>query len=136
MVEINKKLLPMKAHYFLFNAGTAPVVPFMPTLVRQLGFSTVIVGTIYTVLPIVGMLVKPLFGIIADRFQRQKLLFLIFQVGVAASAAKFRRQCYKKTSDRNKIHVSVTYSIVMIRGDTQNDWCDQYMLHDIFATIA
>ncbi|XP_053672708.1 major facilitator superfamily domain-containing protein 6 [Anopheles nili] len=79
-LEVNKKLLPMKAHYFLFNAGTAPVVPFMPTLVRQLGFSTVIVGTIYTVLPIVGMLVKPLFGIIADRFQRQKLLFLIFQI--------------------------------------------------------
>ncbi|XP_055619237.1 major facilitator superfamily domain-containing protein 6-A isoform X2 [Toxorhynchites rutilus septentrionalis] len=52
----------------------------MPTLVRQLGFSTVIVGTIYTVLPIVGMLVKPLFGIIADRFQRQKLLFLLFQI--------------------------------------------------------
>ncbi|XP_055609461.1 major facilitator superfamily domain-containing protein 6 [Uranotaenia lowii] len=79
-IEINKKLLPMKAHYFLYNAGTAPVVPFMPTLVRQLGFSTVIVGTIYTVLPIVGMLVKPLFGIIADRFQRQKLLFLLFQI--------------------------------------------------------
>lgn len=79
-IEINKKLLPMKAHYFLFNAGTAPVVPFMPTLVRQLGFSTVVVGTIYTVLPIVGMLVKPLFGIIADRFQRQKLLFLLFQI--------------------------------------------------------
>lgn len=79
-IEINEKLLPMKAHYFLFNAGTAPVVPFMPTLVRQLGFSTVVVGTIYTVLPIVGMLVKPLFGIIADRFQRQKLLFLLFQI--------------------------------------------------------
>ncbi|XP_065076312.1 major facilitator superfamily domain-containing protein 6 [Ochlerotatus camptorhynchus] len=79
-IEIDQKLLPMKAHYFLFNAGTAPVVPFMPTLVRQLGFSTVVVGTIYTVLPIVGMLVKPLFGIIADRFQRQKLLFLLFQI--------------------------------------------------------
>lgn len=79
-IEVDKKMLPMKAHYFLFNAGTSPVVPYMPTLVRQLGFSTVIVGTIYTVLPIVGMLVKPLFGIIADRFQRQKLLFLLFQI--------------------------------------------------------
>lgn len=79
-IEIDKKLLPMKAHYFLFNAGTAPVVPFMPTLVRQLGFSTVVMGTIYTVLPIVGLLVKPLFGIIADRFQRQKMLFLLFQI--------------------------------------------------------
>ena len=37
-------------------------------------------------------------------------------------------------SDWNKIHV--TYSIVIIRGDTQNDWCDQCMLCDIFATNA
>uniref|UniRef100_A0A8D8D255 Major facilitator superfamily domain-containing protein 6 n=2 Tax=Culex pipiens TaxID=7175 RepID=A0A8D8D255_CULPI len=79
-VEVDKKLLPMKAHYFLFNAGTAPVVPFMPTLIIQLGFSPVIVGTVYSVLPLVGMLVKPLFGLIADRFQRQKLLFLLFQI--------------------------------------------------------
>lgn len=47
--------------------GTAPVVPFMPTLARQLGFSSVVVGTIYTVLPMVGMLVKPIFGAIADK---------------------------------------------------------------------
>lgn len=52
----------------------------MPTLIIQLGFSPVIVGTVYSVLPLVGMLVKPLFGLIADRFQRQKLLFLLFQV--------------------------------------------------------
>lgn len=48
-------------------AGTAPVVPFMPTLARQLGFSTVVVGTVYTILPIIGLLVKPLFGFVADR---------------------------------------------------------------------
>lgn len=47
--------------------GTAPVVPFMPTLARQLGFSVSSVGTIYTILPVVGMLVKPIFGAIADR---------------------------------------------------------------------
>lgn len=52
----------------------------MPTLARQLGFSSVVVGTIYTILPIVGMLAKPTFGAIADRFHRQKLLFLLFQV--------------------------------------------------------
>ena len=79
VTEINEKLLPMKAHYFLFNAGesisyknllkflnisakecekkhkkkeylnflslvgTAPVVPFMPTLARQLGYSSMFV---------------------------------------------------------------------------------------------
>lgn len=47
--------------------GTAPVVPFMPTLGKQLGFSSVVVGNIYTILPIVGMLVKPIFGAIADK---------------------------------------------------------------------
>lgn len=90
--EVNQKMLPMKAHYFFYNAGnseicvsgnyvyltnvfvcvcvykaTAPVVPFMPTLARQLGFSTVVVGTVYTILPIIGLLVKPLFGFLADR---------------------------------------------------------------------
>ncbi|XP_055382593.1 major facilitator superfamily domain-containing protein 6 isoform X2 [Condylostylus longicornis] len=82
---VDKKLLPIKAHYFLFNAGTAPVVPFMPTLARQLGFSTQIVGTIYAVLPIIGMLTKPLFGWIADKYQRHKILFILAQLLTAIS---------------------------------------------------
>uniref|UniRef100_A0A1L8DEU6 Putative transporter n=2 Tax=Nyssomyia neivai TaxID=330878 RepID=A0A1L8DEU6_9DIPT len=88
---INRKLLPLKSHYFLFNAGTAPIVPFMPTFARQLGFSTVVVGTVYTILPVVGMLAKPTFGAIADRFQRQKLLFILFLLltAVAFFAIKF-----------------------------------------------
>lgn len=58
--------------------GTAPIVPFVPTLAKQLGFSTVTVGTIYTFLPIFGLLAKPFFGAISDRFKVQKLLFLSF----------------------------------------------------------
>jgi MFS family permease len=65
--------------------GTAPVVPFLPIYARQLGFSSVIVGTIYTVLPITGMLAKPLFGAIADRYKLQKILFLAFQIITAVS---------------------------------------------------
>ncbi|XP_017136580.1 major facilitator superfamily domain-containing protein 6-like protein A isoform X1 [Drosophila miranda] len=78
--NIDKELLPMKAHYFLFNAGTAPVVPFMPTLAHQLGYSPVVVGTMYMILPIIGMLAKPLFGYLADRYHRHRLLFLCGQV--------------------------------------------------------
>ncbi|XP_036326884.1 major facilitator superfamily domain-containing protein 6-like protein A isoform X2 [Rhagoletis pomonella] len=83
--KVDKELLPMKAHYFFFNAGTAPVMPFMPTLARQLGFSTVVVGTMYAILPIVGMLAKPLFGFIADRYQRHRTLFLIGEVLTAVA---------------------------------------------------
>ncbi|PNF21627.1 hypothetical protein B7P43_G11266 [Cryptotermes secundus] len=84
-LKVNFDLLPLKGQYFLWNAGTAPIVPFLPIYARQLGFSSVIVGTIYTVLPITGMLAKPLFGAIADRYQLQKLLFLAFQIITAIS---------------------------------------------------
>ncbi|CAH0547882.1 unnamed protein product [Brassicogethes aeneus] len=78
--EVNKDLLPMKGHYFFWNAGTGSVVTFLSTYAKQLGFSSVIVGTIYTILPICGMIAKPLMGAIADRFHCQKKIFLIFQL--------------------------------------------------------
>ncbi|XP_026666852.1 major facilitator superfamily domain-containing protein 6 [Ceratina calcarata] len=83
--NVNKELLPIKAHYFLFNAATGPIVPFLPTIAKQLGFSGFLVGTIYMILPISGLLAKPLFGALADKFRIHKLLFLIFQVVVAIS---------------------------------------------------
>ncbi|XP_076170167.1 sugar baby transporter isoform X2 [Ptiloglossa arizonensis] len=83
--NINKELLPIKAHYFLFNAATGPIVTFLPTIAKQLGFSGFLVGTIYTILPIVGFISKPLFGGLADKFKIHKILFLIFQVIIAIS---------------------------------------------------
>lgn len=96
-LNIDFKLLPMKAHYFLYNGGewigmrvrklsfvcrylmplflfislfegTGSVVPFMPVYARQLGFSTFVVGSIYSILPILGLVAKPLFGALADKF--------------------------------------------------------------------
>lgn len=65
--------------------GTGPVVPYLSSYARQLGFSSVTVGFIYTILPISGMLAKPLFGSLADRFRCQKLLFLIAQLLTAVA---------------------------------------------------
>ncbi|XP_031840492.1 sugar baby transporter [Nomia melanderi] len=81
--NINSELLPIKAHYFLFNAATGPIVPFLPTIAKQLGFSGFLVGTIYTILPISGLIAKPLFGGLADKFKIHKILFLIFQAVTA-----------------------------------------------------
>lgn len=69
------------------DSGTAPVVPFIPVFAKQLGYSPKIVGLIYFVLPMVGMLAKPIFGAIADRFHRQKFLFLLFQFLIIVSFA-------------------------------------------------
>ncbi|XP_060534642.1 major facilitator superfamily domain-containing protein 6 [Cylas formicarius] len=83
--HINKELLPMKGHYFLFNAGTGAIVPYLSVYARYLGFSSVIVGVIYTFLPICGMIAKPVFGAIADRFHCQKKIFAGAQLVAAAS---------------------------------------------------
>ncbi|XP_072755579.1 major facilitator superfamily domain-containing protein 6 isoform X1 [Anoplolepis gracilipes] len=77
--NVNKELAPIKSHYFLFNAATAPMVQFLPTIGKQLGFSGTLVGTMYTVLPISGLIAKPLFGSLADKFRLHKTFFLIFQ---------------------------------------------------------
>lgn len=54
-------------------------MPFLPTIAKQLGFSAKLTGTIYTILPISGLISKPLFGSLADKFKLHKAIFLIFQ---------------------------------------------------------
>ncbi|XP_044734493.1 major facilitator superfamily domain-containing protein 6 isoform X2 [Chrysoperla carnea] len=84
-MHIHKKLIPLKAHYFFFNAATGPVVPFMPTLGKQFGFSAGAIGLIYTCLPVFGMFAKTGFGALADRYKMQKSIFLFFQVLTAVA---------------------------------------------------
>ncbi|CAH2034832.1 unnamed protein product, partial [Iphiclides podalirius] len=124
-MKIDKKLLPIKGHYFLFNAGTAPLVPYLSTYARQLGFTSATVGLIYTVLPIFGLIAKPLFGVIADKFKLQKPIFILFQIVTIVSfsaiyvipgentedpsvqlecgdGATFLRSCYQDPSSVNQ----------------------------------
>jgi len=58
-------------------------VQFLPTIGKQLGFSATVVGTIYTILPISGLIAKPLFGSLADKFRLHKTFFLIFEAILA-----------------------------------------------------
>ncbi|CAD6232846.1 GSCOCG00007011001-RA-CDS [Cotesia congregata] len=83
--KINKELVPIKAHYFLYNAATGPIIPFLPVIAKQLGFSGFLVGIIYTILPISGLLAKPLFCSIAEKFNLHKIFFLTFQAILAIS---------------------------------------------------
>lgn len=71
-------LLPMKGHYFLYNAGTGLVIPYLPVLAKELGFSSVVVGMVYTLLPILAMVAKPTMGALADRLHWQKGMFMTF----------------------------------------------------------
>lgn len=68
---------------FILFAATGPMVQFLPTIGKQLGFSATVIGTIYTILPISGLVAKPLFGSLADKFKLHKTFFLIFEAILA-----------------------------------------------------
>ncbi|KAK4315572.1 hypothetical protein Pmani_013213 [Petrolisthes manimaculis] len=75
-MKINMKLLPIKAHYFLVFAGTAPVLPFLPVYAWQQGISPAGIGLIYTVLPCVGLFSKTIFGVLSDWLHIHRAVFL------------------------------------------------------------
>ncbi|ODM87098.1 Major facilitator superfamily domain-containing protein 6 [Orchesella cincta] len=77
---VNWKLFPPKAHYMLYFGGVAAFWPYITVYGKQLGFSELNVGYIFTVAPIAGIISMPLFGMIADRFKIKKKLFLVFNI--------------------------------------------------------
>ncbi|XP_075229092.1 major facilitator superfamily domain-containing protein 6-A-like isoform X2 [Lycorma delicatula] len=57
----------------------------MPTLAKQLGFSAVLVGSICSILPLIGMASKVLMGALGDKFQCHKMLIIIYILITSAS---------------------------------------------------
>lgn len=62
----------------IFVLGVAPILSFLPTVAKQLGYSTIVVGTIYCILPILSLITKPIVGAIVDQLRVKKILFLTF----------------------------------------------------------
>lgn len=78
MNRINRNLLPIKAHYFFFMAAMGPILPQLPVLGKELGVSSVVIGTITGILPIIFLIAKPVFGLIVDVFRKyRKSIFMI-----------------------------------------------------------
>ncbi|XP_022179023.1 major facilitator superfamily domain-containing protein 6-like isoform X2 [Myzus persicae] len=74
---MNKNLLLMKIHYFVGIGGYAPLIPFLPTMAKQRGYSSFIVGFIFALMPIPGMLAKVIFGSITDKYNCRRLVFVL-----------------------------------------------------------
>ncbi|XP_050430860.1 major facilitator superfamily domain-containing protein 6-A-like [Adelges cooleyi] len=75
-LNINKKLILMKACFFIFDFATAPINPFLPTIANQRGVPVFIVGLFFTFLPILNVLARPFAGYITDRWQCRKAVLL------------------------------------------------------------
>lgn len=85
-VQINKKLVLIKAHFFFFTGALACVIPPLILYCQQLGASVSMVGVLFAVLPFVQCLVKPITGGIADKFQIPKTVFIASIIMLTVSA--------------------------------------------------
>lgn len=91
------------AKYFInCNSGYAPIVPFIATISKQRGYSAFIVGLIYTLLPLPGLLIKPLVGALTDKYKCRKSLFVLV----------------------NAIIFSLTFALLLMPGATAKEEMD------------
>ncbi|XP_011861775.1 PREDICTED: uncharacterized protein LOC105558607 isoform X2 [Vollenhovia emeryi] len=81
-MKINYNHLPVKVHYFFFNASMGAFTAYVPVYGRQLGISPLIMGSIIALLPIGSLLGKLLIGYAADYFLtwRKRIFMTLFTV--------------------------------------------------------
>ncbi|XP_016658380.1 major facilitator superfamily domain-containing protein 6 isoform X2 [Acyrthosiphon pisum] len=74
--QVNRKLLLMKIHYFLGTGGYAPILPFLTTISKQRGYSTFIIGLIFMLHPIPGILMRPIVGAVTDKYKCRRWVLI------------------------------------------------------------
>ncbi|XP_050435221.1 major facilitator superfamily domain-containing protein 6-like [Adelges cooleyi] len=78
--RINRELLMLKIHFFLAMGGMGSFFPFLPTIARQRGYSVLVAGMCHTLIPIPGLLLRPLIGAIADTHNCRRRAFILIEL--------------------------------------------------------
>lgn len=74
---INRSLLPIKSHFFLYWGFMASAPPFVMVVARQVGVPLGVQGVVSAVVTATAVLVRPLIAALADTFPaRRKIIFL------------------------------------------------------------
>ncbi|GIY14157.1 major facilitator superfamily domain-containing protein 6 [Caerostris darwini] len=80
--RVDKEMLRFKIHFFLYNGGLAPVVPFTIVFAKErLGLSATSLGAVLTAQMVMFIFTKPSIGYIADYFNRLKTIICVLTIG-------------------------------------------------------
>ncbi|XP_022179018.1 major facilitator superfamily domain-containing protein 6-like [Myzus persicae] len=88
-IKVNTQLLPLKMCFFFMFACFGPMVGFLPTIAKQLGYSLTTYGASMTFMSVVSTILVPLSGVIVDKFRIKKTLFLVVILGMGVVALLF-----------------------------------------------
>eukprot|EP00096_Caligus_rogercresseyi_P005747 TRINITY_DN21745_c0_g1_i1.p1 TRINITY_DN21745_c0_g1~~TRINITY_DN21745_c0_g1_i1.p1 ORF type:complete len:158 (+),score=23.44 TRINITY_DN21745_c0_g1_i1:53-526(+) len=80
-MKIEPKTFILKLHYFLHGAGAAPINPYLPIIIKQMGMTVSSMGPIIFSIQILGLILKPLFGSLLDRSRRKNIVFQLAILG-------------------------------------------------------
>uniref|UniRef100_A0A2S2PNB1 Uncharacterized protein n=1 Tax=Schizaphis graminum TaxID=13262 RepID=A0A2S2PNB1_SCHGA len=127
-IRINKRTLRMKFHYFLYMGGVASVQGFAPTIAKQLGYSPMVVGSVFTYLSMLSFFVKPIIGIIVDKFRVKRIMFLacVLLCGLTAFALKFVQKIPTEAVANLSCNTTTELHICSINDDIR--WVLYYFL--------
>ena len=79
-------LWPLKLHYFLFGAGNGPILPFLSIIGKQLGISGSAIGFTLGMVQVCGLIIKPVFGALMDKYPSRKRSMLQIMILIALVA--------------------------------------------------
>ncbi|XP_060873291.1 major facilitator superfamily domain-containing protein 6-like protein B [Metopolophium dirhodum] len=74
-ININKKLVPIKLNFFLLFGCIGPIIGFLPTIAKQLGYSITTYGVAMTFISMIKIVISPVAGIIVDTFRVKRTSF-------------------------------------------------------------
>lgn len=72
-----------------FCIGLGPVIGFLPTLARQLGYSFTTYGVMMTIISLSSTAWTLLVGVLVDKFRVKKILFIAFLLGMGVTSTVF-----------------------------------------------
>lgn len=83
--KINTKLLPYKCFYFLFFSAVGSLFPYLAIFYKQLWLSAQQTGILIGIRPLLQLVSCSVWGIIADKTEKSKFIFLISLVAWLSS---------------------------------------------------
>lgn len=86
---IDRKYIAPKVFYFFYFAGLGAVLPYLPLFYKQLGLPAKRAGIISGIQPFVSFLFTPLWGALADKSKKGKLVFIISFIALVAVGIAF-----------------------------------------------
>lgn len=92
----------------MYILGLACVLPYLPVHAKEIGISAISVGVVYCMMPFFTMVVKPLFGCLADHFNVLKSLMTVFLGVIMLSSSSTVSIPRKHTMINSVIHCSPT----------------------------